>query len=436
MKKLVLAVALLFSVSYLMAQDETVIQLMVSQKQYEKAKDQVDKWLAQPKLKDKEKPNAYLWKMLVYSNLATDSALSGKYPDAVAQSMDAFYQYQQLDPSLKALKEGNFQAGIGNLYTNAFQKGKSFYDAKQWDSSFKYFSESQRLGSFLLTNKLSTSTATIDTLTVLYSGITAQNAQKLDSAAKYYAMIADIKASDKEYEDIYKFLIGYYSQNKDNANFTKYLALAKELYPGESSLWTQYEMENMTTNTSLTSLMQKYQDEATAGGLTEDKIIGYAQAFESNDSTQLKDLDSTQKVQLKLAAGQAYAKAFDLNNTNGTYAFGAGYYYYYAYEILDDRYHTYSGESASLKTKRAQIAKEQMMYADSATIWLEKAFTILSTKQNRERNETANLNRAVNFLSQIYGWKRDRTKIDGNNADYDKYDALYKKYDELYNTFK
>lgn len=121
MKKLVLAVALLFSVSYLMAQDETVIQLMVSQKQYEKAKDQVDKWLAQPKLKDKEKPNAYLWKMLVYSNLATDSALSGKYPDAVAQSMDAFYQYQQLDPSLKALKEGNFQAGIGNLYTNAFR---------------------------------------------------------------------------------------------------------------------------------------------------------------------------------------------------------------------------------------------------------------------------------------------------------------------------
>src|SRR6478736_10368108 len=104
MKKLVLAVALLFSVSYLMAQDETVIQLLVTQKQYEKAKDQVDKWLAQPKLKEKEKPAAYLWKLLVYSQLATDSALSGKYPDAAAQATSALDQYMLLDPSLKALR--------------------------------------------------------------------------------------------------------------------------------------------------------------------------------------------------------------------------------------------------------------------------------------------------------------------------------------------
>jgi len=436
MKKLVLAVALLFSFSYLMAQDEEVIKLFVSQKQYEKAKEQVDKWLVQPKLKDKDKPTAYLWKLLVYSEISNDSALTTKYPDAAVQAAGALDQYMLLDPSMKALKDGSFQQGIGNLYVYAFGKGKTFYDAKQWDSSFKYFSISQQYGNFLLANKLSTSTAAIDTLTVLYSGITAQNAQMLDSAAKYYAMIADIKASDKDYEDIYRFLIDYYSNKKDDVNFKKYLALAKELYPNDSAMWTQYEMDNMTSNTAITELVVKYQQDVSSGTVSEDKLVGYAQAFESNDSAQLKGLDSAQKVQLKLAAGQAYGKAFDLTNTNGTYAFGAGYYYYYVYEVLDDRYHNFTGESAALKAKRAEIAKQQMLYADSSALWLEKAFTVLSAKEGRERNETANLNRTVNFLSQIYGWKRDRTKVDGNNADYDKYDALYKKYDALYNTFK
>lgn len=436
MKKLVLAVAFIFSASYLMAQDASVIQLFYSQKQYDKAKEQVDKWLAQPKLKDKDKPTAYLWKLLVYSQIATDPSLNTKYPDAAAQAMDAFASYQQLDPSLKAMKEGNFQAGIGNLYVDAFGKGKNFYDAKQWDSSFKYFSEAQRMGTFLIVNQLSSSTGTIDTLTTLYSGITAQNAQKLDSAAKYYGMIADLKTSEKEYEDIYRFLIGYYSDQKDEANFNKYLAMAKELYPADNAMWTQYEMENMTANANLTELVQKYQQEIAAGTATEDKLVGYAQAFESNDSAQLKGLDSAQKVQLKLMAGQAYGKAFDLNNAQGTYAFGAGYYYFHVFGVLDDRYRSYAGESAALKAKRKDIAKEQMLYADSSAIWLEKAFTVLSAKQDRERSETANLNRTVQCLIQIYEWKRERTKIDGNNADYDKYDALYKKYDALYNSFK
>jgi hypothetical protein len=437
MKKAFLAIALILSVNYLMAQDDAVIQLYVAQKQYEKAKDEVDKWLAQPKLKDKDKPTAYLWKMLVYSNLYADSALTSKYPGADVEALDALAKYQQLDPELKMLREQTFfAAGIGNLYTGSFAIGKNYFDKKEWDSAFKYFSASTRMGDFLLRNKLSSSTATIDTVTVLYTGYSAQNAKKLDSAAKYYAMLADIKIKDPEYEDIYKFLIEYNAQVKNDAEFKKYLALGKELYPNDAASWTQYEMSNMTANASLTDLLQKYQQEAAAGSLNEDKLVAYAEALATTDKQQLDPLDSMQKVNLKLAAAQAFAKAYDMNDSNGLYAFNTGVIYYSLYGELDDRYGAYRGESSALKAKRAEISKQEMAYADTASQWLEKAYTTLKAKTDRSKSETGSLNRTVDYLANIYYWKRDQTKINGNNKDYDKYDALYKKYDAEHNTYK
>ncbi|HEX5154929.1 MAG TPA: hypothetical protein VFW07_25965 [Parafilimonas sp.] len=434
MKKIILSVALIFPAMYLMAQDDAVIQLYLSQKQYDKAKGEVDKMVNNPKLKDKDKPNAYLWQMLVYSSLYADSAMSPKYPGADAVALDAFSKYQALDPELQKMKEQHFESGIANVYNGYLNTGNTFWKNKQWDSSFKYFSSAKRLGDVLITNKLTQATG--DTTILLFTGYAAQNAQMLDSAASYYGQVADMKLGGQDYEDVYKFLIGHYYQKKDDVNFKKYLAMAKELYPNDNALWTQYEMENMTANSSLTDLLQKYNQEVAAGTVDENKLVGFAQAFESNDSAQLQGLDSAQRIQLKVTAGQAYGKAFDLVNTNGTYAFGAGYYDYVVFEVLDDRYHANSGESAALKSQRAAIAKEQMVYADSSSAWLEKAFAILNAKQDRERNETANLNRTVNYLSNLYLWKRDRTKVDGNSQDYDKYDALYKKYDALYNTFK
>ncbi len=437
MKKIILSVVLIFSAAYLMAQDETVIQLYVGQKQYEKAKEQVDKWLADPKLKDKDKQSALLWKTLVYSHLYVDSSLTSKYPDANAQSLEAFNQYQALDPTLKQLKDQNFFAsGIGNLYSGSFEKGKNYFQAKQWDSAYKYFAEAENLGSFLLANKLSSSAASIDTITVLYTGYAAQNAKQLDTAAKYYSKLAGIKVAGPDYEDIYKFLVEYNFEKKNDEDFKKYLALAKELYPNDNSVWTQYEMTAMTASASLPVLLEKYQQDVAAGNMNEDKLTSYAEALATTDKSQLDALDSTQKVAIKLAAAQAFAKAFEMNNTNGLYAFNTGVIYYSLYGELDDRYAANRGEGAALKAKRAEIAKQEMAYSDTAAEWLEKAYPILKAKTDRTKSETSSLNRTVDYLANIYYWKRDQTKTNGNPKDYDKYDALYKQYDAEHASYK
>jgi hypothetical protein len=287
-----------------------------------------------------------------------------------------------------------------------------------------------------LKNKLSANNSVIDTATVLYTAYAAQNAKELDSAAKYYSMLADVKVSGPDYEDIYKYLVQYYSEKKDDANFKKYLAEAKELYPNDNSLWTQYEMGNLTENADLPKLLAQYQQDVAAGSMNEAKYASYGEAFATTDKEQLDKLDSTQKMNLKFAAAQAFAKAYELNDTAGLYAFNTGVIYYSIYSELDDRYNANRGESAALKTKRSEIAKQEATYADTASQWLEKAYNTLKAKQGRSKSETISLNRAVDYLANINYWQRDQTKTNGNSKDYDKYDALYKKYDAEHNTYQ
>ena len=160
-----------------------------------KGEKEVDKWLADPKLKDKEKPLPIYGKWIYIASCMLILRLSSKYPDAAEQAMDALNKYAAIDPSLKQMKEQNFAVGVGNLYTGSLKKEKMHFQNKDWPNAFKYFSQAEKLGEFLLVNKLSSNTATVDTITVLYTAYSAQNAQQLDTAAKYYSMLADIKVT-------------------------------------------------------------------------------------------------------------------------------------------------------------------------------------------------------------------------------------------------
>ena len=109
-------------------------------------------------------------------------------------------------------------------------------------------------------------------------------------------------------------------------------------------------MSKLTANASLTDLLQKYQQDAAAGPMSEDKLITYAEALATTDKAQLDPLDSMQQVSIKLAAAKAFAKASELNTTNGLYAFNTGVIYYSLYGTLDDRYAALSRRNRCAKS--------------------------------------------------------------------------------------
>lgn len=433
MKKLFFIAFLAFASSICFGQKEyTIILLNYQKKDFENAKKEVDKLLADPKTKDKTE--TIMWKVYVYSALYADPTLSSKYPEASQEAYDALTKYAAIEPDLKKMKENGLDP-LSNLYIVSFNRGKEFFTQKTYDKAYDYFLLSKKTSEFIGKNGLNSSGSyTIDTTVILYTAFSAQNAAKTAEAVANYKELADWKVADKEYIDNYKFLLNHYTAQGDKENFTKYLELSRQLYPADASLWNQYDMNFQSQNSSIAEMVSKYKQDDAAGKLTENDYVSYGENFATPDKSQADKLDSAAKSELKKTASDAFAKAFNTSK-NGLYAFNAGVLQYNVFGELDDRYYGFRGESPALKAARTEVEKQQMDVANKSIEWLEKAYTTLKDKTDRSKPESSSLDRSVKYLTNLYQWKRDKSR--GVNAkDYDAFDAKYKLYDSEYDKYK
>lgn len=429
MKKLMFSLLLASSAYLAMAQDYSKVQTMYTQKKYEDAKTELDKIASSDKAKDK--PETYLWQAAINSELYSDSTKAAQHPDAGEQAYTALMTYQQKDPTLKTLKENGTLNSIAYLYTTSFNQGKKYFSQSNWPLAYSNFKRASEMSEFINKNGFNTNKSSIDTFTVLYTGYAAQNSNKPEDAVVYYEKLADLKVAGSDMQPMYQYMLDDYSKMKATDKFTKYLAVAKELYPDKSALWSQMEMGNMTSGSSLDQIVDKYKAASTSN-LNEDQLVGYAEAF--NDPEKVKALDSSKQIDLRMMSADIYKKLYALN-PKGLYAFNAGVLNYNIFNVLDDRYYSMRGESAALKTQRANITKQQLPYADTAIAWLEKSYDIMKAKTDREKTESNSLNRSVDFLANLYMWKRERSKGVAPK-DYDKYDAKYNQYSNEHDKYK
>lgn len=434
MKKVFLSLLLASCTIFAFSQAQyNAVTLYYTGGKYEDAKKEVDKLMADPKTNDKAE--TFLWKAIVYSELYADSTLTLKYPDASTKAFDAIHKYAEKEPDLKKLKDDGMRS-LSVLYLQSFNHGRDAFQKKEWNTAYDNFAFSQQVMEFIGKNSLTASGKyTIDTTGVLYAAYAAQNAGKTTDAVMRYKQLADWKINDTAYEDIYKFILSYDTEHKDEASFKKYLTIAKEVHPQDASLWSQYEMNYLNNNAGLQDIISKYKAEDASGKLTEDGYINYAESFATPAKEQLNSLDSASQVQLKYTAAEAFAKAYNLNNTNGIYAFNAGVLYYSVFTALDDRFYNNAGESATLKANRAAIVKDQLEVANKAVEWLEKGYTVLKAKKTREKTESVSLNRCVDYIANLYAWKRDKSR-GVNPKDYDAFDAKFQFYDGEHDKYK
>ncbi len=430
MKKITLSLLFASAICIAMAQDYTKVSTMYTLKKYDDAKKELDKIAATDKGKDKA--DTYLWQAALDSEFYKDSTKASTYPNAAEDAYNSLMTYEQKDTSVKALKENGTLNSIAALYTTSFNDGKKYFTQSNWPLAFTNFKRAEGMSEFINKHGFNSNKSAVDTFTILYTGYAAQNAGKLDDATTYYKKLADIKAGGKDLQPMYQYMLNDFQQLKQTDQFTKYLPIAKQLYPDQSSVWSQMEMSNMTSGSSLQQIIDKYKADAN-GSLTEDQLVAYAEAF--NDPEKTKSLDSTQQVDLKKLSVGIYEKLFAMNPSKGLYAFNAGVLNYNIFNVLDDRYYALRGEGAALKAKRAEIQKQQAPYADSAAYWLEKGYDVMKAKTDRDKNESNSLNRSVDFLANLYQWKRERTKGVAPK-DYDKYDAKFNQFSSEHDKYK
>lgn len=464
MKKFVLSVSLGFACVFATAQKFTKVETPYVLGKIEEAKIEIDKMAADPKVQTS--PEFWLWHATIYGSLYDNNELSVKYPGSGETALNSFRKYQQVDAANKVMNDAAIPGKliVDVLYRGNLRQGIAYFDKKQWDSAFKYFGQSAEIGDLITRNNWKGNKQPVDTITVLFTGYAAQNAKKAEEAAKYYSRIADLKIKSVpatgDVKDIYEYLVYHFLDKKDTDNFNKYLGLAKELYPEAMNSWADYESEYVEKNYSLAQKEAAYDKGDAAGTLTANQYLSYGNMFYNIREDDREKLDSAQLAGYRSKAEAAFSKGYEKDNNNGLAAFNVGLINYNEWVDLDDQFEANIKRIAELNRSKAEvkdpkkkaandarvkkevdairavnagIEKKQHAFADKAAQWFETTHKVLSVKATPDRAEKQVLGKSVDNLTNLYLWKRDKSK--GNNAEYDKYDALYKKYDALHGKY-
>ena len=427
-------------------------------KQYETAKTELDKLMADPKAQ--AKADAWFWKTKIYAGFYSDAALKAKYPNSQVIADEAFQKYQSIDPSLKLLKENNGQDALFNLYAPSFNNGIATFNAKNWDSAYYFFSFAVKYSDVIFQHKFSTNlNQAFDTTSILYAGFAAQNSKNADNAMKCYDRLISNKIGGASYIDIYRYALVNSISNKSEADFKKYLGYSKDMYPKED--WEDYELSYFRKNYTLAEKSSMYDKEDAAGTMSANRYLQFGDIFANIPKEEKETLDSAKQNEYLHKSADAFKKANLKNPSDGIAAFNAGVIYYNIFSLQDDNVSQvrralqdlnsnrviekdpkkklasdakFKAQSDALKAQRIELEKPMIANADSSIIWLEKAFNLLKDKSDRSGIEKNCLMKSVDYLSNIFIYKRDKFRgkdlkaFDDNDAKFKYYDALHDKY--------
>ncbi|MDI9358433.1 MAG: hypothetical protein QM528_05765 [Phycisphaerales bacterium] len=411
--------------------------------------------------------NLPLTEARVYAALYATDATRTQYPNIGDMALKAFQQYLQLDPDAKKIDETKQLPNLGltvvdNLYITYFNIGRSYIQKENWDSAFQYFQKAAYIGDLITRYNWKNNNQKIDTVTTLLAANCAQQSNLKDSAVVYYSRLANLKIGGPSYQIAYDFLTAYYLTNRNQPMLDKYATVAKTLYP-QNTIWGARQDAYVEEYTTLSQKDSLYQLAIKQGNLTANDYRKFGDMFSSVSKEDKDVMDSATIAYNRLETIDAYSKAFLLDTANGLMAYNVGILYYNQFNDIDDKKsavrrtlqninEAYQESTQTPNQTKAQKDKnkaehDQQVAGYKLTIqslnneedrvgnlsidWLTKSYKVLNAHaDNRTREENNYYKQVINFLTNLYDYKRNANK--GTNL-FDQYDAQYNFYNNQIN---
>ena len=260
MKKLFLILTIALTTLGVQAQKLEKIQDNLKANKLEQAKTDIETFIAN----EKNKGNSDGWytRGKIYVAISADEKLKAANPDARDIAFESLKKYIELESAIKDSSKRNLKLIVdGNqpfvdLYRSYSADGATFYNANNFNDAFTSFTKCLGVFDFIAQNKIIP--LDFDTTTVLYSGISAEKANRNDDAAIYYGKIAERKISSEGFIEIYKWLGDYYGKKGDLAKAAKYVKLGKEVFP-KDPWWDAFELDLVREKGTKDELYQAYE---------------------------------------------------------------------------------------------------------------------------------------------------------------------------------
>jgi tetratricopeptide (TPR) repeat protein len=432
LKTFFLSLLLVSASAGLFAQKLDKAKDLLGKQKYNEARTEIDNFLAN----EKNKSNAEAWylKGKIYSSIAMDSVAQATVPDAKVQAMTALKKYIELESQVKDSTKRFMLLTLENrkpltdLYSAYSKQAASYYNAGNFNDALTGFQGSLEVFD-LLAKEGWTNGIVLDTISVLYAGISAEKANKPDTAAAYYAKIAEAKAKAQGYESIYKWLADYYKNKGDIEKASHYTKLGKEVYP-DDPFWVGFEVNMLSEKGDKDQLFNKYEEVIKANPTN--PIFFYNYAVELYKTAYNED--STQRpansAELTEKAIQNVQKSIELDAKYPNSRMLLGQIYYNQAVDIINKNKTIKPKG-NVKLTPAQLKEKESMRQEAAKKFDQaieqfvKIDELLGGQGKLKMEEKQFLKDSYDLLITIYEQRQDQTKATAYTEKFNNVDKVH-----------
>jgi tetratricopeptide (TPR) repeat protein len=432
LKTFFLSLLLVSASAGLFAQKLDKAKDLLGKQKYNEARTEVDNFLANEK--NKNNSEAWYLKGKIYSSIAMDSVAQASVPDAKPQAIAALKKYLELEGQVKDSAKRYMLMTLENrkpltdLYSAYSKQAASYYNAGNFNDALIGFQGSLEVFD-MLAKEGWTNGIVLDTISVLYAGISAEKANKLDTAASYYTKIAEAKAKAQGYESIYKWLADYYKTKGDTEKASHFTALGKEVYP-DDPFWLGFEVNMLSEKGDKQQLFNKY-EEVTKANPT-NPIFFYNYAVELYKTAYNED--STQRpansAELTDKAIQNVQKSIELDAKYPNSRMLLGQIYYnQAVDIINKN--KAIKPKGNVKLTPVQLKEKETLRQESAKKFDQaieqfvKIDELLGGQGKLKMEEKQFLKDSYDLLITIYEQKQDQTKATAYTEKFNNVDKVH-----------
>lgn len=410
MKKIVLLAAMGLVMNTLKAQSVDDVRELLGKKDvdYTKAKEAVDKHLANPK--NAAKADGWYYKGFIYNAISKRDDLKSLCVNCKMEAFEAFKKYQELDKKniLMALEQN---VSLFDLYNGLFDLGAAAYNDKNYKAAFENFRDALVVEDYVRTKGFDYQGykyPVLDTQLVLNTALAARFDKNDEAAVTYYSILSAANVTGPEYLEMYQFLAIHYKDKKDAANFSAALAQGRKLYP-EDPFWTALEMESVEGGTK-DEVYAKY-DEMINRNPTDYTMV-YNYAVDLYNYIYAGDgVAADKKEAYKIKLAEVIKKTIAVKSNGDANLLMGRFLYNSAYDYSDESKKIKGAKPEDVKNRKALNDKylaqmnEAIPYCEAAN----KYFAALPTLKPIEK---ANYKQSLGILQNIYLIKKDAVKAE------------------------
>jgi hypothetical protein len=430
MKRILLTALFAVSVAGLSAQKLTKAKSLLEKNNLADARSEIDKVLAD----EKNKTNSEAWytKSKIYLALYQDSTIRNTVPEARSTAMESLKQYLELEKGKDSTKRNILLVSESNkplvdLYSSYSKDGAAFYNANNFNDALTNFKSSLDVFDIMAQNKIIP--MSLDTTTTLYAGISAEKANKPDTAALYYGKIAENKAKAEGFVEIYKWLADHYRQKEDMANATKFAKLGREVYP-EETFWSGFELDMAREKGTKEELFAKYEQVIKENPDNHLFYFNYGVELYQMGYNQDSAKRPSNSAELIAKASEQIAKSIEKkpDYANSQMLMGQ---ILYNQGVDINNFNKTIRPSGNTKLKPEQLKKKEELRAemnkkfDEALTYFVKVDEILGSQGKLKSEEKAILKDAYDLAITVYEQRQNTPKVDEYTAKFNDVDKKH-----------